>query len=111
MIGIATDLKERFDFAAIWFFERDDLIHGVEHALPDKEAKAVDILKNLLDSIDGIPSSLIKEATGLRDADPELFEKTLVHAVQVVGFGFFPADAAEFIEVFNRTVQRNMAQV
>jgi hypothetical protein len=104
MIDVAADLKERFDFAAIWFLERSDVMHGVEADLPDEDAKAVDILANLRDSVDAIPPSLIEETDRLRIADPELFERTLVRGVQVVGFGFYPATAMEFIKVLNRTV-------
>jgi hypothetical protein len=61
MIEIGTDLKERFDSAAIWFFERSDVMHGVEADLSDEDAKAVDILTNLRDSVDAIPPSLIDD--------------------------------------------------
>jgi hypothetical protein len=63
MIDIATDLKERFDSAAIWFFERHQLRYGVESdtALSDKDAKAVEILEALRDSVEAIPLSLIKK--------------------------------------------------
>jgi hypothetical protein len=77
-----------------------------EHATDD-ETRAVKILENLRDTIDAIPTSLIKETEELPNAWPELFDKTLVHGVQVVGFGFFPTSATEFIEVLNRTVQRD----
>jgi hypothetical protein len=107
MADIATDLKERFDFAAVWFLERDDLVYGVEHALPVEEAKAV--LQNLRDSVDGVPPPLIMAAEKLRTAWPEDFEKWLVHCVQVVGFGFYPANATEFLQALNNTVQRGMA--
>jgi hypothetical protein len=50
MIEKRTDLKERFDYAAIWFLERSDVMHGVEAELSDEDAKAVDILTNLRDS-------------------------------------------------------------
>jgi hypothetical protein len=109
-IDIATDLRERFEFAAVWFLERDDLIHGVEHALPDKEAKAVEILKNLRNSIDAIPASLMETAEELRSAGPEDFEKWLVHGVQVVGFGFYPVNATEFLTALNNTLQRKHDQ-
>jgi hypothetical protein len=33
----------------------------------------------------------------------------LTHGAQVVGFGFSPVTATEFLEVLNRTVQRDMA--
>jgi hypothetical protein len=32
-----------------------------------------------------------------------------MHGGQTVGFGFFPANATDFLEVLNRTVQRDMA--
>jgi hypothetical protein len=101
---IATDLKERFDFAAIWFLERSDVMHGAEAELPEEDAKAVELLDNLRDSVDAIPPSLIDETDRLRSADPELFERTLVRGVQVVGFGFYPATATEFVKVLNLTV-------
>jgi hypothetical protein len=104
MIDITTDLKERFDFATIWFLECSDVMHGVEADLPDEDAKAVDILTNLRDSVDAIPPSLIDETDRLRTADPELFESTLVRGVQVVGFGFYPATATEFVRVLNQTL-------
>jgi hypothetical protein len=56
-----------------------------------------------------IPPSLIDATDRLRIAAPELFERTLMRGVQVVGFGFYPATATEFIEVLNRTVQRGTA--
>jgi hypothetical protein len=109
MIDVATDLKQRFEFAAIWFLERSDVMHGVEADLPEKDAKAVEILDNLRDSVEAIPRSLIDETDRLRTGDPELFESTLVRGVQLVGFGFYPATATEFVEILNRTVQRDAA--
>jgi hypothetical protein len=110
MIDVAADFKERFDFAVIWFLERSDVMHGLEAELPDKDAKAVEILENLRNSVAAIPPSLIDETDRLRSADPELFERTLVWGVQVVGFGFYPATPTEFVEVLNRTVQRDAAR-
>ena len=63
MINIATDLKERFDFAAIWFLDRSDVMQA---DLSEEDAKAVDILTNLRDSADAIPPSLIDETERLR---------------------------------------------
>jgi hypothetical protein len=104
-----ADLKERFDFAAIWFLERSDKMHGVEASLPDKDAKAVEILKSLRDSVDAIPPSLIRTAEALRTDAPEAFEKWLVHGVQAVGFGFYPESATEFVQALNNTVQKDLA--
>jgi hypothetical protein len=80
------------------------MMHGVEADLADEDAKAVDILTSLRDSVDAMPPSLIEEPDKFRIADPEVFERTLVRGVQVVGFGFYPATAMEFIKVLNRTV-------
>ena len=75
--------------------------------LTDDEARAIKILETLHDTVDEIPPSLIKATEELRDAWPELFETTLVHGAQVVGFGFFPTSATEFVEALNRTAQRD----
>jgi hypothetical protein len=114
MTDIASDLRTRFDFAVLWFHEKCELdpnsLLDDEHTivdLTDDEARAVKILETLRDTIDAIPPSLIKETEELRNFWPELFETTLVHGVQVVGFGFFPSSATEFVEVLNRTVQRD----
>ena len=78
--------------------------------LSDQDSKAVELLKTLSETVDAIRRSLIETAEMLRDTAPDLFEKMLMHGVQVVGFGFAPATATEFLEVLNRTVQRDMAQ-
>jgi len=44
--------------------------------LTDDETRAVKILETLRDTIDAIPTSLIKEMEELRNAWPELFDKT-----------------------------------
>jgi hypothetical protein len=113
LTDIASDLRDRFDFAVLWFHEKCELDANYlldEHAvvdLTDDETRAIKILETLRDTIDAIPPSLLKETEELRNAWPELFEPTLVHGVQVVGFGFFPTSATEFVEVLNRTVQRD----
>jgi hypothetical protein len=106
-LDVASDLKQRFDFAVLWFLERYEVLPDEENIteLSDEDAKAVEVLRALCESVDAIPAPLIKATEELRDADPELFEKTLVHGVQVVGFGFFPTNATVFIETVNRTVQ------
>ena len=69
MIDIASDLKTRFYWAAIWFFERHDMKYGVDSGfhLEAKHAKAVEILDALHDSVDIIPPSLIRTAEALRN--------------------------------------------
>jgi hypothetical protein len=109
MIDFAADLKKRFDFAAIWFLDRSEKMHGLEASVSDKDAKAVEILKNLRDSVDAIPPSLLRTAEAFRIDAPEAFEKWLVHGVQVVGFGFYPASATEFVQALNNSVQKDLA--
>ena len=109
MTDLSTDLKQRFDFAAFWFLDYCEKFYGLEAALPDKEAKAVEILNMLRDSVDSISPQLIRTAEALRTDAPEAFEKWLVHGVQVVGFGFYPASATEFLKALNNTMQREMA--
>ena len=81
MTEIAGDLRKRFDFAVYWFHEKCELDPNSLQTivdLTDDEARAVRILETLRDTVEAIPPSLIKETEELRDAWPELFEKTLV---------------------------------
>ena len=103
MIDLCTDLKQRFDFAAFWFLDYCEKFHGLDASLPDKDAKAVEILNTLRDSVDAIPSALIRTAEAFRTDAPEVFERWLLHGVQVVGFGFYPANATEFVQALNNT--------
>jgi hypothetical protein len=112
MTDIATDLRERFDFAALWFLEQYEVLPDGQSVtdLSDDDAKAVELLKRLLDTVDGIPPTLVEASEKLRDAAPDSFERMFIHGVQVVGFGFAPTTATEFLEALNRTVERDMAR-
>jgi hypothetical protein len=112
LIDIAADLRDRFEGAIIWFYERSEVMSDGESDpdLSDDDAKAVELLKALLDTVDAIPPPLIEASEKLRDAAPDLFEKMLVHGVQVVGFGFAPTTATEFLDAVNRTFERDMAE-
>jgi hypothetical protein len=105
MTDIAADLRGRFEFAIIWFYERSQVMSDSESDpdLSDDDAKAVELLKALLDTVDAIPPMLIEATETLRNTAPDLFEKLLMHGVQVVGFGFAPTTATEFLEALNRT--------
>jgi hypothetical protein len=65
----------------------------------DEDERLIGVFKNLFDSVDAIPASLIKAAEELRVAAPELFEKLLVHGIRVIGPDFTPTSATEFLEV------------
>jgi hypothetical protein len=112
MTDVAADLKERFDFAALWFLEQYEVLPDGESVtdLSDEDAKAVELLNALRDTVDAIPPLLIETTETLRDTTPDLFERMLTHGVQVIGFGFAPTTATEFLEVLNRTIERDAAQ-
>jgi hypothetical protein len=112
MTDIATDLRDSFESAIIWFYERYEVLPDGQSVtdLSDEDSKAVELFKGLLATVDAIPPALIKSSETLRDAAPDLFEKLFTHGVQVVGFGFTPTTATEFLEALNRTVERDMAQ-
>jgi hypothetical protein len=91
MIDLATDLKQRFDWAMYVSLEAYEVLpDGKSIARSDERERAIDIFENLHDSVDAIPPPLIKATEALRDARPDLFEKTLLHGLRVVGRdGFF----------------------
>jgi hypothetical protein len=111
MADVAIDLKERFFNAELWFLEKWEMYgvnpdgKSIPDVLTDEENKAVDILKRLYGSVDAVPPELLNTMEELRNSTPELSERWLAHGVQVVGFGFFPTSATEFVMALNRTVQ------
>jgi hypothetical protein len=111
MIDLATDLKQRFDWAVYVSLEAYEMQpDGKSIVRSDERERAIDVFESLHDSVDAVPPPLIKAAEELRDAVPDLFENTLLHGLRVVGRDdFFPATATEFIEVLNRTIERHMA--
>ena len=110
MPDVASDLKKRFDWAMYVSLEAYVVLpDGKSFERSDEDEYAIGVFKNLRESVDAIPPSLIEATEKLRAAAPEKFEETLVRAVQVVGFGFSPTSATEFIEALNRTVQCDMA--
>jgi hypothetical protein len=110
MTNFATDLKKSFDVVLLDRLEAYWVLpDGKTIERSDETESAIKIFEILLASIDAIPSSLIKAAEELRAAEPEIFKDTLSRGLLSVGYGFSPASATEFVEVLNRTVQRDMA--
>jgi hypothetical protein len=106
---IVTDLRERFDFALYINLEDWEVLpDGTCTSRSEQAERAIDMFRILRDSVDEIPLSLRDEAERLRANVPELFEETLVYGFHVIGFQFTPTNATEFVEVLNRTVQRDM---
>jgi hypothetical protein len=111
MIDIASDLKGRFDWAMYLSLEAYTVLpDGKSYVRSDEDEQAIGVFKNLRDSVDAIPPTLITVSEGLRIIAPELFEKTLIHGIRTIGPEFIPANATEFVKALNNTVQRDMAQ-
>jgi hypothetical protein len=112
MPDIVADIRDRFEGAIIWFYERYEILPDGQSVsdLSGEDSKAAELFKALLATVDAIPPPLIKSLEALRNAAPNLFEKMLVHGVQIVGSGFTLTTATEFLEALNRTVERDMAQ-
>jgi hypothetical protein len=110
MNDVASDLKERFDFAMYLNLEAYEVLpDGKSIVRSDDAESAIDIFKNLRDSVDSIPPSLITAADELRAVAPDLFEETLVYGIQMIRFELTPTSATEFVEGLNRTVRHDMA--
>ncbi len=116
MIDISADLKSRFDGGVFWFLEKWE-IYGVNpdgesipDVLTDKEHRALDILENLSKTVAAVPPSAIKRTEQLYNAvGEEKYEKLAMRGVQVVGFGFYPNDATEFVEALNGSLSLLLA--
>jgi hypothetical protein len=103
MADIATDLKQRFDWAMDLCLESYEVLSdGRSFERSDRDEMAIDIFKDLRDSVDDIPLHLIKAMQTLRDAQPDQFSKALRDGIEVVGAGFLPASATEFVEVITK---------
>jgi hypothetical protein len=112
MKDVASDLKERFDWAMYLSLEAYVVLpDGKSFERSDEDEYAIGVYKNLRDTVDAMPLPLIEATEKLRAVAPEKFEEALVQGVRVVGFGFSPASAAEFVEVLNRTVQGDARQI
>ena len=99
MPDVASDLKERFDWATYLSLEAYVVLQdGKSFERSDEDEYAIGVFKNLLGSVDAIPPSLIEATEKLRAAAPEKFEENLARGVQVVGFGSSPASATEFVD-------------
>jgi hypothetical protein len=115
MADIATDLKEKFWLAQLDFLEYWEMKGGLEpdgmtirDVSTDAENRTFDLFKKLSETVDAIPPQLIDATEELRRSRPERFEKTLMHILRTVDDTFFPANAAEFVDELNRTVQSDL---
>jgi hypothetical protein len=106
MADIATDLKQQFEWAMDLSLEAYEVLpDGKSFVRSDEDENAITLFKDLLNSVDAIPSSLIASTEKIRAAVPELFEKTLALSVQAVKAGFLPTSATEFVETLNQAVK------
>jgi hypothetical protein len=102
MTDIASDLRQRFVWAMDVCLEAYEVLpDGRSFVRSDRDERAIELFKNLHDSVDAIPPALIEATEKLRCAEPESFEKALAHSVKAVGCGFLPASATEFVEALH----------
>ncbi|RTL77237.1 MAG: hypothetical protein EKK35_17900 [Bradyrhizobiaceae bacterium] len=106
MKDIASDLKERFDYAAYFYlsaWERDPnglIDEQIVYDYADAETQLIDTFETLRDSVDAVPESLIAAADKMRSTlGPEKFAGLVGDAIQNIGRGTLPKDATEFLEV------------
>ena len=103
-------LKQHFDGAMDLCLEAYEVLpDGRSFERSDEDEHAIGVFQNLRDTVDAIPPPLIKATEKLRAVAPGQFEKALADSMRVVRFGFSPGNAAEFVEVLNRTVQSGFA--
>jgi hypothetical protein len=112
MADIATDLKEKFWLSQLDFLEYWEMKGGLEpdgitfrDVSTDEENGTFNLFEMLGETVDAIPHPLIEATQEIRGSRPERFEKTLMHMLRTVDATFFPANATEFLEELNRTVQ------
>jgi hypothetical protein len=99
MPGVATDLKQRFDWAMEVCLEAYEVLpDGRSFVRSDEDERAIEIFKRLSDTVDVIPPSLIASAQKLCSAQPELFEQLVTRRIEAVGSDYEPANAAEFLD-------------
>jgi hypothetical protein len=99
MADVATDLKQRFDWAMSICLEAYEVLpDGRSFERSDEDELAIGIFERLCNTVDAIPPSLIASAAQLRAVQPDLFEKLLTQSTRAVGSRFSPVDATEFID-------------
>lgn len=109
--GIASDLAERLWLAELWLLEKWEMIGLDENGdMPDvhtdQEKKAMDRFAALRAHVDTVPASQLSKAEQLRARLPHVFEKVSCHFASVVGFGYYPESAAEFVHSLIEEVER-----
>ncbi len=105
MTDIASDLKERFDYAAYFYlsaWERDPngLVNDqIVYDYTDAEDQLIDTFESLRDSVDVIPESIIATVEKMRaTVGPEKYEELVGNAIQNIGRNTLPKDATEFLK-------------
>jgi hypothetical protein len=99
MADVATDLKQRFDWATSVCLEAYEVLpDGRSFERSDEDELAIGIFERLCNTVDVTPPSLIASAKQLRAVQPELFEKLLTQRIGAIGSRFSPANATEFLD-------------
>ncbi len=109
MNDIASDLKERLDYAAYfylsaWEHDPETVIDGNvivrDEDKSDFEDQMIDTFEKLRDGVDAIPLAILAKAEELRvTIGSEKYEALVIEAIQGIGRCILPKDAAEFLEL------------
>ena len=105
MTDIATDLKQKFEWAMNLCLESYEVLaDGRSFERSDRDEYAIEVFKQLHDSVDAIPPSLIQATEQLRAEAPEFFQRILEQKIQFIGPGFVPTNAAEFLGTLHQAM-------
>lgn len=115
MTDIASDLKERLDYAAYfylsaWEHDSEAVVDGNvivrDEAKSDFEDQMIATFEKLRDGVDGIPLTILAKTEALRvKIGQEKYEAALIEAIQNIGHTTLPQDASEFLNSLNRSLQ------
>ncbi|CAN5168281.1 hypothetical protein BH09MYX1_BH09MYX1_67380 [soil metagenome] len=115
MTDIASDLKERLDYAAYFYLSAGEhdpeaVVDGNvivrDKAKSDFEDQMIDTFERLRDSVDGIPLAILAKTELLRvKIGSENYDRTLGEAIAKVGRTSFPNTAKEFLETLNLSLE------
>lgn len=115
MTDIASELKERLDYAAYfylsaWEHDPEGVVDGNvivrDEAKSDFEDQMIATFEKLRDGVDGIPLAIIAKTEALREKiGPETYERILGEAIAKVGRTSFPNTAKEFLETLNLSLE------
>ena len=102
MVPLQVRLKERFEAAALFYFEMAD---HEGRDFTEAEGRLVQLINRLAASVDEIPPATVRAAEAIRAEDHDRYWATFDKVLKSVGHGFEPSSAREFIGWLNRDIR------